>query len=177
MVAVALVALVYVYYPLALPIRFESEEIEIRVDGADQMRVNAQYDLRNLFPIGVAFAFEYPFPGIVGEDIAVVSVADENGEVSWVPRGTRIAYRLRWKSHELKRLKVVYEQRTRTRGGQYILRTTRQWRIPLGNAIFRMEGPGEFSYKMPGEPWISARGSAVEIRHKFYPNEDLLLRW
>ncbi len=167
------------------PVRFVSEEIDLRVTGG-RVTVTGRYHLHSDLPETRAIPLAYPFPVNAGADFPdTIRVYQGKGRIP-VPfeedrNGAAVFFRI--EAGRNFEFTAVYSQKLGAGEATYILTTTKAWGAPLRSARFTVTLPDSlvpvfWSYP-PDRTERKAEGVTMYSIHRtdFLPDRDLTLRW
>jgi len=126
------------FYPI---VRFPEEQIDIEV-YPDYVWVKGIYVYKNPFPFPVVQGFSIPFPVDSDHPVPVlVSAQQLHPEKRPIPLRYIFGmhrFDLTFKAKEKIRVLVTYRQQTPKKNARYILITTKPWKRPLKQGLYRL---------------------------------------
>ncbi|MDM8522098.1 hypothetical protein QUF80_01900 [Desulfococcaceae bacterium HSG8] len=164
------------FYP---PVRFIREQIDIRV-CPDHISVRGIYVFKNPFPFPVVQGFFYPVPTDEDHPEPVLLSAEKllPGQKT-VPLNSvfgKFRYNLFFRAKEEIAIQIEYRQDALEKNACYILTTTKLWKYPLQQGLYRLFTDGA-DITFSNYP-LEHNGQLLYFKKKqFMPEEDWYFSW
>lgn len=179
MLLICVIALIFLIgiYPV---VRFTREQIDIIVHE-EHVKVNGIYVYMNPFPFPVVQGFSIPFPVDSGHPNPIqISVKDLSRQGKSIPIRFILGkhrFNLAFRAGEEIRIQVQYIQYASEKNASYILTTTKPWKFPLIQGIYRLfpKGVEIISSNYTLKP--NGFGALCFLRKNFMPQTDWLFSW
>lgn len=164
---------------------FKCEKIKITIADGHATVDGCYWFKARVIPAKISIL--YPFPKGGYPDSIKVEQQDTSGcfaPVKYSPArdSSGVCFDIVITDTALIQCRVWYRQANKDKGFQYILKSTRNWEIPLDSASFTIEIPKIFNKQT-----ISYQPDSIDIigdfivysfkRTAFWPAEDLLIYW
>ncbi len=165
------------FYPI---VRFVEEQIDIYV-YPEHIRVEGTYVYKNPLPFPVIQGFSIPLPVDQRHPppvlVAAKRLAPRKVPIKLLYLFGKHHFEVAFKAGEEVRVEVQYRQHAPEKNARYILTTSKPWRHPLGQGIYRLI-PEDVKIMSSNYPLQSNGAGPLFFQEKgFMPQEDWHFEW
>jgi hypothetical protein len=182
--ALLLAAAIFLFSGWFTPVRFDRERIDIWA-APGQIQVVGLYHYRNSAATPTLLTLGVPFPIDGGHPRPQTVLLEEIGPDAHQLRpietrcvGDELRFRLFFRAHEEKRVRLMYVQAALSPHGTYILHTTRAWRRPLELGEYELHLSPLLRLEDSNYPVTASSADSYSFtRTDFYPDADWRFTW
>ncbi|MBN1577259.1 MAG: hypothetical protein JW913_11945 [Chitinispirillaceae bacterium] len=171
--------------PVSAGIVFQRESVDALISACDTLEIRGTYIFVNDDSASASTTIFYPFPVDSALEyphyISCFNLSEKR-PVKYLRKHDGINWNMAIAPRAADSVRVIYRQKTRRPQGRYILTTTRYWAKPLEVADFSVTTaePATLEYWSFQYDSLSVKKDRITYharKLRFYPDEDMLLRW
>lgn len=164
---------------------FLKEEVTFTICAPDTIEVQGKYWFINRNDDSVSTSIFYPFPLGVNSCFPHRIAVNRFNKPKAVPFHSMpdgIGWRLDLSAHSVDSVCVEYRQRVKRGVGEYIVSTTKLWKLPLQKADFKIRVPTFMTlsyWSFMADSLYTSGDTVTYYAHfdSFFPDSEMVVRW